>query len=99
MVIIENGIDIDILGIDIGILGINIDNHLENLTDNFEKIFRRVSVMINKWKCYGLTIPGREIIAKSILLSQYNYIGAVLDMTYSQLNKVQTQLNQFVLDN
>ena len=75
------------------ILGIKIDNHLEKHTYNFEEIFRRVSVLINKWKCYGWTIPGREIIAKSILLSQYTYIGSILDMTDSQLTKVQTQLN------
>ena len=81
------------------ILGIKIDNGLEKLTDNFEEIFRRVGVLINKWKCYGLTIPGREILAKSILLSRYTYIGSVLDMTDSQLTKVQTQLNQFVLYN
>ena len=81
------------------ILGVKIDNHLEQLNDNFAVIYRRVSVLINKWKCYGLTIPGREVITKSILLSQYTYVGSMLDMTESQLTKVQTQLNQFVLEN
>ena len=59
----------------------------------------RVNGLIDKWKCYRLTIPGREIITKSILLSQYTYIGSMLDMTDSQLGKIQNQLNQFVLEN
>ena len=36
---------------------------------------------------------------KSILLSQYTYLGAMLDMTDSQLEKIQNQLNYFVLEN
>ena len=81
------------------ILGVKIDNRLEKLSENFDTIYQRVNGLIHKWKCYGLTIPGREIITKSILLSQYTYIGSMLDMTDSQLGKIQNQLNQFVLEN
>ena len=81
------------------ILGVKIDNRLEKLNENFDTIYQRVNGLIHKWKCYGLTIPGREIITKSILLSQYTYIGSMLDMTDSQLGKIQNQLNQFVLEN
>ena len=81
------------------ILGVKIDNRLENLNENFDTIYQRVNGLIHKWKCYGLTIPGREIITKSILLSQYTYIGSMIDMTDSQLGKIQNQLNQFVLEN
>ena len=52
-----------------------------------------------KWKCYGHTTPGRELFTKSILLSQYTYLGSMLDMTDSQLEKIQNQLNHFVLEN
>ena len=55
--------------------------------------------MITKWKCYVLTIPDRELITKSLLLSQYTYLGSMLDMTDSQLEKIQNQLNHFVLEN
>ena len=81
------------------ILGVSVDNRLEKLNENFDNIFQRVNGLINKWKCYGLTIPGRELITKSILLSQYTYLGSMLDMTDSQLEKIQNQLNHFVLEN
>ena len=81
------------------IIGVKVDNRLEKLSDNFDVIYQRVNGLIHKWKCYGLKIPGREVITKSILLSQYTYIGSMLDMTDFQLTKVQTQLNQFVLEN
>ena len=81
------------------ILGVTVDNRLKKLNENFENIFQRVNGLINKWKCYGLTIPGRELITKSILLSQYTYLGSMLDMTDSQLEKIQNQLNHFVLEN
>ena len=77
----------------------SVENRLEKLNENFDNIFQRVNGLIHKWKCYGLTIPGRELITKSILLSQYTYIGSMLDMTDSQLNKIQNQLNHFVLEN
>ena len=72
---------------------------MEKLHDNFDNIYQRVNGLINKWKCYGFTIHGRELSTKSILLSQYTYLGSMLDLTDIQLEKIQKQLNYFFLDN
>ena len=81
------------------ILGVKVDNRLEKLSENFDNIFQRVNGLIHKGKCYGLTIPGRELITKSVLLSLYTCIGSMLAMTDFQLGQIQNRLNQFVLEN
>jgi hypothetical protein len=49
------------------ILGFTVDNKV------------KVKALITKWRSYNLSVNGRVAIAKSFLLSQYTYIGSVLD--------------------
>ena len=81
------------------ILGFEIDSKLEHLSNNYELVHAKVDKMISKWQCYKLTIMGRITITKSLLLSQYTYVGSVLDMTEFQTDLIQNKLNAFVLHN
>ena len=81
------------------ILGFEIDSKLEKLEDNYNRIHKNVDNLISKWQCYRLTIMGRVTITKSLLLSQYTYIGSVLDMRKPLTDLIQKKLNTFVLHN
>ena len=59
------------------VLGITIDNRLNELQNNFQRIYDKVENIIGFWICYGLTFKGRITEAKSLLLSQYTYVPAL----------------------
>ena len=61
------------------VLGITIDNRLQELQNNFQRIFDKVAKKIGFWIRYGLTLKGRITVAKSLLLSQYTYVATILD--------------------
>ena len=81
------------------ILGFEIDSKLEKLEDNYSRIHKNVDNLISKWQCYRLIIMGRITITKSLLLSQYTYIGSVLDMEKPLTDLIRKKLNTFVLHN
>ena len=52
-----------------------------------------------KWQCYQLTTSGKITIAKSLLLSQYTYIGSVLEISDTRAKHIQDNLNSFIFYN
>ena len=81
------------------ILGFEIDSKLKDLKDNFDRINKRVLGLILKWQCYQLTTDGKITIAKSLLLSQYTYIGSVLEISDTRAKHIQDNLNSFIFHN
>ena len=81
------------------LLGFDIDNKLEKLNENFEKCHIRVKKLILKWRRYNLSILGRITVTKSVLLAQYTYFAAVLDMKESDIKRLQNTLDNFILYN
>ena len=75
------------------------DQKLANINSNFDLVHENVEKLISKWQCYKLTVQGRITITKSLLLSQYTYVGTVLDMNKCQTDLIQNKLNAFVLHN
>jgi hypothetical protein len=63
------------------ILGMSVSN---NLGDDTEKAVRQITSKIldniTKWERFNLSLPGRILIAKSMLYSQLNYLGCFLDI-------------------
>ena len=85
---------------DFVLLGFQIDNKLENLKDNIKIIHDRVKKLINTWKRYGLTVHGRITIAKTMLLSQYTYVGSILGgVDDKEMDHIQLILNNFIQHN
>ncbi len=61
----------------ITVLGLVIDK--DGYTDeNFSNIRNKLTMQVNKWRPYGLSLPGRVLIAKCMLYSQLNYIGCII---------------------
>jgi hypothetical protein len=59
------------------VLGLNIDRN-GYTEDNFTIIKNKLTSHVNRWRPYGLSLPGRIAIAKCMLYSQLNYIGSVI---------------------
>ena len=81
------------------LLGFSLDSTLSTLDDNFNKCMTRAKKIIIKWRKYNLSIMGRITVAKSMILSQFTYVAAVLDLTKTQTNQIQELLDTFIMHN
>ncbi len=61
----------------ITVLGLVIDKN-GYTEENFLNIRNKLTMQVNKWRPYGLSLPGRISIAKCMLYSQLNYIGCII---------------------
>ena len=59
---------------------------------NYEEKYNKVKDLIEKWKKRMLTLPGRLMIAKCIMLSQYIYLFQTIEIKDTMLEKIQLQL-------
>merc|ERR1712208_65059 len=79
------------------ILGIDIDNRLKCLDDNFTRVDKKVRGIISRWTGYNLSFHGKITVCKTLLLSQYTYIGGILDCIKSNhMEETQAQLDYYV---
>merc|ERR1712059_247596 len=82
------------------LLGFQIDNRLENLKQNIWVINTKVENLINRWKLYYVSLHGRLTIVKSLLLSQYVYVGSVMDILgEDDMEEIQNMMNHFLEHN
>ena len=88
------------MGTHFKVLGFFIDNKLERLNENYHSINSKEESIINKWRPYYLSVHGRVTIAKSMLLSQYTYMGMIMDiLDPDDLKHIQNLLNYFKIHN
>ena len=70
------------------------------MRNNLDIIQTKVTNLIQKWKGYHLTIHGRITVVKTFIISQYVYIGAIIDLINdTDMNKIQVTLNRFIANN
>jgi hypothetical protein len=69
----------------VNILGAEITNNANDLSQNFEKVIRKVSAIKNYWIRYRLSLAGRITVAKTFMLSQIGYLGAIISPTDQQI--------------
>ena len=82
---------------DFTILGIEIDNKLNLLNKDFENIYNKTRSIISRWSGYDLSIQGKITVCKTLLISQYTYIGSILDcITSEQMILIQNQMDYFI---
>jgi hypothetical protein len=53
-------------------------------------------ILTNFWSRFRLTLPGRINIAKTVLLSQIGYVGAISTPDPEQLSDMQNLINNFI---
>jgi len=78
--------NITVLGVEIG----------ENYNTNYTKLLEKVQKQVNFWTRFSLSLPGRINVAKTMLYSQINYMGCVLNFTSPQLESVSKIITKFV---
>lgn len=79
------------------LLGVKIDSKLKHLEKNYEEKLIKAQTIISNWRVRPLTIHGRITVAKTLILSQFTYIAAILDLpNEATTEKIQNTLNRFV---
>jgi hypothetical protein len=80
----------------VNILGAEITNNADDLVQNFEKVIRKVSGIKNYWIRYRLSLAGRITVAKTFMLSQIGYLGAILNPTQQQIQLLSEEIDSFI---
>jgi hypothetical protein len=63
------------------ILGFDITKNHQDLEKNFGKILLTVEKIGNFWSKFKLSLAGRILVAKSLMISQITYFGSVISMS------------------
>ena len=81
------------------ILGLEVNNE-NNVTNNaVKKIIEKINSEVNRWAHFNLSLPGRINIAKSMLYSQVNYLGSILDLSDLHIDMISRPIETFVSGN
>jgi hypothetical protein len=78
------------------LLGFEISNDINSLSENFDICISKMRKIVGNWSRFRLTLPGRIGIAKTMLLSQVAYHGAILNPTARQLGTMEEIIENFV---
>ena len=78
------------------LLGVTFDSRMGKMVTKYDDKYNKVEGLIEKWKKRMLTIPGRLMIAKCILLSQYIYLFQTIKISEQMLERIQLQLSNFI---
>ena len=81
------------------LLGLAICRNLDNINEIYSELVTKINSLINFWTRFRLTLPGRQTIMKTCLVSQLNYIGCLLPMPDAILVQLQGLINNFVKKN
>jgi hypothetical protein len=80
--------NVTILGLNINCSGVSVNN--------FQKISQKIKSVINHWRPFNLSLPGRICIAKSMLYSQINYLGCFTPIPVISINEFDNLITTFV---
>jgi hypothetical protein len=77
------------------ILGLNL-NHNGVMGNNFQKIGQKIQCVINHWRPFNLSLPGRISIAKCMMYSQINYLGCFIPIPELFVLEYDNMITSFV---
>ena len=79
------------------LLGIDFDSQLENIFDNYATALEKVKQVINNWRYRYLTVYGRAVVAKTLLLPKFAHIHLVLpNLPKSILKEIESTVYNFI---
>ena len=82
---------------DFKLLGILFNGNLESMECNYEKTIEKVKKVIHNWRFRHLTVYGRTVIVKSLLLSKFaNLLLALPDMSPVMIKDIEKLLFNFI---
>jgi hypothetical protein len=79
------------------LLGLKINHDLSSLDSLHNTTVSKLRKICNFWARFNISIPGRLNIAKSLLLSQINYLGCIITPNREQLNSITQVISGFIL--
>ena len=79
------------------LLGIDINKNNENLSNCHTVTILRLTRIINFWERFYLSLPGRINIAKTLLLSQINYLGCIITPDPGQMRTMKNLIEGFIV--
>jgi hypothetical protein len=77
----------------------NILYYANDARSNSAQISRKIAENIMKWERFGLSLPGRIQIAKTMLYSQLNYLGCFLELERTIYDNWENQIYRYVAGN
>jgi hypothetical protein len=81
------------------ILGFKVRNSNDNFGLNAERILEKIRGQIRTWSRYNLSLPGRLEVAKSMLYSQLNYMGCIIQIPEDLLDIIEHEIYKFASSN
>nr|XP_039269731.1 uncharacterized protein LOC120344529 [Styela clava] len=81
---------------EIKLLGIYIGNSQKSRDKNWSNILANVQKIVNLWKGRNLTIVGRVVVAKSLMLSKLWYMASFEFMPEKYIQKMETIIWKFI---
>jgi len=85
---------------EITVLGMVIRNNIpETLAINMNQIKDKIRKQVDFWHRFNLSLPGRIIVAKSLLYSQLNYLGCFLPTNKNFCTEIDDMICNFVRGN
>jgi hypothetical protein len=79
------------------ILGFNIRNDDSYIAKNFESILTKITGITKFWERFNLTLPGKIMVYKTLLISQLNFAACILSPPLDLLSKIEDVIERFVL--
>jgi hypothetical protein len=81
---------------EIKILGFTVTRDFADFEKNIDCAVEKIKKIAAFWSRFKLSLPGRINVAKSLMLSQINFHGAVLNISNEKILKIQGLINSFV---
>jgi len=81
---------------EITVLGFILNNQDSFVAKNYEKVRRNVTNLARFWERFNLSLPGKIMVYKTLLLPQINFIATILTPSPNILAEVSTAMENFV---
>ncbi len=76
-------------------LGVSITNNFADIYSNFDTVKDKIERSASYWERFRLSLTGRIVIGKSLLVSQLNYLGSIIKPPEDLLKKIQGIIDNF----
>jgi hypothetical protein len=81
------------------ILGFEITRDPGELDRNFDKAIEKIEKIARFWSRFKLSLAGRIMVAKSLMLSQITYYGSIISLSEDKENKLTDTFSKFIVQN